>query len=210
MHFKDRRQAGKQLANALSAYKGQDVVVYALPRGGVVTGVEIAKYLHAPFDLLIPRKIGHPYNPEYAIAAVAENGDTVRNEEELAHVDPQWFKKAAAEQRAEAGRRRKLYLGDKKPAAASGKICIIVDDGLATGLTMKTAIKELRRHNPKEIVVAVPVAPADTVKEISKLADDVAALYVPGGFFGAIGSYYQDFDQVSDEEVIALINSLKP
>lgn len=207
MHFKNREQAGRLLAEALKQYKGQDVVVFALPRGGVVLGAIVTKKLGAEFDLLIPRKIGHPYNPEYAIAAVAENGDTVRNEQELAHVDPEWFKEAVAEQRAEAKRRRKLYLGGKKPIPASEKNCIIVDDGLATGLTMKAAIKELRRQKPKGIIVAVPVAPEDTVKELSKLADDLVVLYIPAGLFSAVGSYYQDFPQVSDEEVISLIQS---
>ncbi len=208
MHFKDRQHAGQQLAHALKNYKGKDVVVYALPRGGVVLGAEVAKKLKAPLDLLIPRKVGHPYNPEYAIAAVAESGDMIRNEEEVTHVDPQWFKQAAAKERTEAQRRRQLYLGGKKPVKATGKIGIIIDDGLATGLTMKVAIKELRHQKPKQIVVAVPVAAEETASELSTLADEVVVLYVPVGFFGAIGSYYQNFDQVSDAEVIALIKSL--
>ena len=210
MHFKDRKHAGEQLAEALKQYQGKGTVVYALPRGGVVLGVIIAKRLGADFDLLVPRKIGHPYSQEYDIAAVAENGDIVRNEEELGHVDPEWFKKAGADERAEAKRRRKLYLGNRKPTAAASKICIIIDDGLATGLTMKVAIKMLAHRKPKTIIVAVPVAPEDTVREIAKLVDDVVALYIPAGYFGAIGSYYQDFDEVSDEEVVSLIQTVRP
>lgn len=206
MHFKDRQDAGKQLAHALRSYKDKDAVIFALPRGGVVIGGEIAKFLNAPLDLIIPRKIGHPDNPEYAIAAVGESGDVVQSGDSFGHIDQEWFKKEVNNQLEEIKRRRKLYLGKKLPLDLKGKIAIIVDDGLATGLTMKVAIKELRRRKPKEVVVAVPVAPADTVKEIGKLVDDVVVLYVPSGFFGAIGSYYQDFDQVSDEEVIALLN----
>lgn len=205
MHFKNREQAGRLLAQALKQYQGQNVVVYALPRGGVVLGVIIAKHLGADFDLLIPRKIGHPDSPEYAIAAVTETGEVVKNETEISHLDEDWFKKAIARERAEAKRRRKLYLSGRKPVPAANRVCIIVDDGLATGLTMKAAIKELRRQKPKGIIVAVPVAPEDTVKELDKLADDLVVLDVPAGLFSAVGSYYQNFPQVSDEEVISLI-----
>ncbi len=210
MHFKDRQDAGRRLADALRSYKGQkNLVVYAIPRGGVILGAIVAKFLDAGLDLLIPRKIGHPDNPEYAIAAVGESGDMVRDEQEFSYVDQKWFRHAVAEQRAEARRRRKLYLGNRKPVSASGQICIIVDDGLATGLTMKAAIKQVRCSQPQEIVVAVPVAPADTIKELTQVADEVVALYVPAGLFGAVGSYYQNFDQVSDEEVVAIMKGME-
>ncbi len=205
MHFKDRQHAGEQLAHVLKKYKDKNSAVYALPRGGVVVGAMVAKTLQAPLNLLIVRKIGHPYNPEYAIAAVFEHGDIVSNEEELSHVDPVWFKKAVAVERAEATRRRKLYLKNKKPIPAKDKVCIIVDDGLATGLTMKVAIQELRRQKPKSIIVAVPVAPAEVVTELAKLVDDIVVLYVPTGLFAVVGSYYQDFDQVTDEQVITFM-----
>lgn len=204
MHFKDRQHAGQQLASALKKYQDCGVVVYALPRGGVVVGVEIAKYLKAPLDLLIPRKIGHPYNPEYAIAAVAESGEVVKKEEELRHIDQEWFENEVTKQLGEIKRRRKLYLGGKKPLDPKGKTAIIVDDGLATGLTMKAAIHEIRRQNGKSIIAAVPVAPADTVKEIGNLVDELVVLHVPAGF-AAISAYYQDFPQISDEEVTQII-----
>ena len=172
---------------------------------GVVLGVVVAQALKAPLDLLIPRKIGHPYTPEYAIAAVSEHGDVASNEEELSHVDPAWFKKAVAAEHAEAKRQRKLYLKNKKPIQALGKVCIIVDDGVANGLTMNAAIKELRRQKPKSIIVAVPVASAEIIAGLAKLVDDVVVLYVPAGLFTAVGSYYQNFDQVTDEEVITLM-----
>src|SRR3989344_388625 len=186
MYFQDRKDAGLKLARALQQYAGEEPVIYALPRGGVVLGVEVSRQLKAALDLLIVRKIGHPFNPEYAVAAVGADGDIVKNTEEVAQIDPEWFKAETAKQRAEANRRRKLYLGGRKPVSASGKTCVIVDDGLATGLTMKVAIAELRHQKPKKIIVAVPVAPAETVEEIGRLADDIVALHVPAGFFWAI------------------------
>ncbi|OGE77807.1 MAG: phosphoribosyl transferase [Candidatus Doudnabacteria bacterium RIFCSPHIGHO2_01_FULL_46_14] len=209
MHFKDRQHAAKQLFPALEKYKGRDVVVYALPRGGVMLGVEIARHLGAAFDLLIPRKIGHPYDPEYAIAAVSESGEVIKNEEEHKHIDQQWFAKEMEKELVEIKRRRQLYLDGRKSVDPKGKIAIIVDDGLATGLTMKVAIKQLRNQKIKSIIVAVPVAPADTAREIGDLADELIALHVPSGF-AAISAYYRDFPQVSDEEVISLIKSLEP
>lgn len=209
MYFKDRQDAGFRLARALKQYARKDLVIYALPRGGVVLGAILSKQLKAPLDLLIVRKIGHPHNPEYAVAAVAENGDIVENEEEVFAIDPAWFKEQVAKQQAEARRRRKLYMAGKKPIKATGKTCIIVDDGLATGLTMKAAIKELQRQLPKAIIVAVPIASESAVKELLGLVSDAVVLYTPAGF-GAIGSYYQDFQQVSDEEVISFINEGNP
>lgn len=208
MHFKDRQHAGQQLASALKKYKGRDVVVYALPRGGVIVGIEVAKELNAPFDLLIPRKIGHPYDPEYAIAAVSESGEVVKKDEELRHIDKQWFENEVARELGEIKRRRQLYLGGRKPLDPEGKTAIIVDDGLATGLTMKAAILQLRKQKTKTVIVAVPVAPADTAREIGKLLDELVVLHVPAGF-ASVGSYYQDFPQVSDEEVISAIKSLE-
>lgn len=207
MIFISRQQAGQKLAEHLKGYKGKKAVVYALPRGGVVLGVEVAKELKLPLDLLIPRKIGHPYNPEYAIAAVTES-EVVSNEEEIKQTDPKWFEDEILKEQAEIEHRRKLYLGDRPAVDVKGKIAIVVDDGLATGLTMEVAVKELKKKMPKKIVVAVPVAPVETAMELGKLADDVQVLYFPSGFFGSVGSYYEDFPQVSDEEVINLMKSV--
>lgn len=204
MYFKDRQDAGARLAEALKQYAGKDLIIYALPRGGVVLGAILSKQLKAPLDLLIVRKIGHSHNPEYAVAAVGENGDLVKNKEEVSQIDSDWLKQEIFKQRAEAKRRRELYLAGKQPIKANGKICIIVDDGLATGLTMKVAIKQLKRQKPKAVIVAVPVAPESVVKELLGLVSDVVVLHTPAGF-GAIGSYYQDFEQVSDEEVISIL-----
>ena len=206
MYFQDRKDAGLKLARALQQYAGEDLVIYALPRGGVVLGVVVSRQLKAPLDLLIVRKIGHPLNPEYAVAAVGEKGAIVENTQEVAQIDPEWFKAEIAKQRAEAVRRRKLYLAGRVPISAAGKTCIIVDDGLATGLTMRAAIKELQSQKPKAIIAAVPVAPKSAILELRGLASEVVVLHAPNGF-GAVGSYYRNFEQVSDEEVIALIKA---
>src|SRR3989344_1657662 len=145
MRFKDRADAGRKLAHALNKFKGRQGVVYALPRGGVVLGVEIAQALHMPLDLVIPRKIGHPISPEYAIGAVVENGEKVCNEMEVARIDPEWFRREVERERQEARRRRELYLGGREPAPVEGKTAIIVDDGIATGLTMEVAIRDVKR-----------------------------------------------------------------
>ena len=206
MIFEDRTDAGRQLARALISYRGRDPVVYALPRGGVVVGAEIACALDATLDLVITRKVGHPMAPEYAIAAVSEDGDTVTNPTEIASVDRRWFQQQVSIQQREAQRRRQLYMRDRKPVSGRNKVAIIVDDGVATGLTMFAAIEEVRRRGPCRIVVAVPVAPPDTVRKLKLLADEVVVLYSPEEFM-SIGSFYARFDQVGDSEVIAILNS---
>ena len=205
MTFADRVEAGKKLADALKQYKGGETVVYALPRGGVVLGIEVAKELGALLDLLIPRKIGHPSNEEYAIAAVTETGDAAKNEDEVRNVDPAWFVRVIEEQRTEAKRRREKYLAGRPTVAVENKTAIIVDDGMATGLTLKAAILELKLRHPKKIVIAVPVAPKDTVDDIKKTVDEVVALDAPEFFLGSIGAYYKVFAQVSDEEVVEMM-----
>jgi predicted phosphoribosyltransferase len=189
-------------------YKGQPVVVYALPRGGVVLGVEVARALQAPLDLIVVRKIGHPLSPEYAIGAVAEDGYVVTNPVETATLDRRWIEGAATAELKEARRRRELFLRGRNPVEVRDKISIIIDDGLATGLTMEAAIHEIRKRGPREVIVAVPVAAAETVNRLRPEVDDLIVLYIPGGFFGAVGSFYQRFDQVSDEEVVALMKSM--
>ena len=208
--FVDRSDAGRQLAGALTGYKGQPIVIYALPRGGVVLGVEVARALEAPLDLIVVRKIGHPHSPEYAIGAVAEDGYVVSNPAEIATLGLKWLDRASAVELAEARRRRAVFLRGRSPIDVKDKIAIIIDDGLATGLTMQAAIHEIRKRNPKEVVVAVPVAAADTVNRLRPEVDDLIVLDVPRGWFGAIGSFYRYFDQVSDDEVVALMKSVAP
>ena len=208
MRFKDRADAGRKLAQALNSYANQDGVVYALPRGGVVLGVEVARALRMPLDLLIPRKLGHPLQPEYAIGAVVESGEMVVNQWEVSRVDPQWFKHEVEAERHEARRRRELYLGGRAPAAVKGKIAIIVDDGIATGLTMEVAIRDARYREPGRLVVAVPVAPPETVERLAREVDEFVVLDRSPYYLGAVGAYYDYFTQVSDDEVVALLRSM--
>ena len=207
--FWDRIDAGKQLARALIPYQGQPVVVYALPRGGVVLGVEIARSLGAPLDLIVVRKIGHPMQPEYAIGAVAEDGYVVMNPDEAADLDQRWLDHAIAAELKEARRRRTLFLQGRSPVAVKDKIAIIVDDGLATGLTMLAAIHEIRKRRPQEVVVAVPVAAAETARKLRFEVDNLVVLHIPEQL-RAIGAFYQRFDQVSDDEVVALMDFAAP
>lgn len=205
MRYQDRRDAGRRLAEALLGYARHDVVVLALPRGGVILGAEVAVRLGVPLDLVIPRKVGHPHYPEYGIAAVAEAGEVVANEDEVARVDPGWFERAVAHEREEAVRRRRLYLGGREPLDLAGKTAIVVDDGIATGLTMEAAVRDVRGRGAGEVVVAVPVAPADAVARLKRQVDAVVALQAPVDYAGAVGAYYLEFRQVSDAEVTAAL-----
>ncbi|MBU4099382.1 phosphoribosyl transferase [Patescibacteria group bacterium] len=210
MYFRNRTEAGRLLAKALRKYKGKDVVVYALPRGGVVVAVEVARELHAPLDLIIPRKIGHPYHPEYAIAAIAENGYIAGEQKELKSVDEKWLREEIERQRKEAKRRREKYLQGKAEIPVEGKIAVLVDDGVATGLTMRVGIMELKHRHPKKIVVAVPVVTekiAALLKEEAGGVVEVVALDTlsDDAFLGSVGAYYDEFYQVEDEEVVSIL-----
>lgn len=207
MDFQDRYEAGAFLGQALNTYKGQSVVVFALPRGGVVTASEIAKELSAPLDLILAHKIGHPFQPEYAIAAISEGGYVVENALEIHRVDPEWYAQAKEREIREIQRRRKEYMKGREVSSVTDSIALLVDDGIATGLTMKAAIVELKHRNPKKIVVAVPVAPQSTANIIASMVDEFICLHVPSdeAFRGAIGAYYQDFAQTEDREVVSLL-----
>lgn len=206
--FADRRDAGKELGYQLRAYRGR-VVVYALPRGGVETGVEVARVLDAPLDLLIARKLGHPTDPEYAICAVTETGPLICDELEVAGVDLAWLEHAEAAERAEAQRRREAYqTGRAAMPMPEGKVAIVVDDGVATGLTMRAAIAQLQARGPAKIVVAVPVAPRDAVGHLRVVADEVVVLDDPDTYIGAVGPYYESFPQLTDEDVVALLDEV--
>lgn len=206
MFFQNRTEAGKKLAEVLKKYEAADAIVYALPRGGVVVGAEIAHELHAPLDLVVTRKIGHPAEPEYAIAAVSENGELVSNQQEISQVDQDWFKQEVQNQIAEAKRRRATYMG-KPMLSPAGKVALLVDDGIATGSTMLAAIKELKRFTPKKLIVAVPVSPADTALEIKKQIDEFVCLNVDPAYLGSVGAYYSSFPQVEDEEVVEILRN---
>ncbi|HEY4512658.1 MAG TPA: phosphoribosyltransferase family protein [Candidatus Paceibacterota bacterium] len=209
MMFQDRKDAGQKLAQELLRYRGKDAVVLALPRGGVVLGYEIAKALELPLDIVVTRKIGHPNNPEYAICAVDEKGELFCNEAEAGSVDQNWLKAEVSRQKNEAKRRIKVYRDEEKQKELSGKTVILVDDGIATGLTIHAALQSILKERPKEIVVAVPVAPNDVVADLRGKADDVVTLDNGEHYLGAVGAYYNNFPQVSDGEVIKLLKQAK-
>jgi predicted phosphoribosyltransferase len=205
MRFKNRTDAGERLAELLLHLRGRDGVVYGLPRGGVPVAAIVARELGIPLDLITARKVGHPLSAEYAIAAVTDTGELASNPREVAAVDPRWFEREVEAQRREAERRHERYLGKRPAVAVAGKLAILVDDGLATGLTMEAAIMKARQLKPQHLVLAVPVAPPDTAERLGEMVDEVVAIDIPSRFMGAVGAYYEDFHQVTDEEVIALL-----
>ncbi len=207
MYFQDRREAGKKIAECLKKHQGENAIVYALPRGGVVTGKEVAENLKIPLDLIVTRKIGHPSNPEYAIAAVSENGELVANENEVSQVDKLWFKEEVTRQIAEAKRRRKKY-SVHDFLSPKDKIAILIDDGIATGLTMLSAIAELKRYAPKKLIVAIPVCPADSAENIKKQVDEFVCLNIDPKYLGSVGAYYSSFPQVEDNQVIEILKEI--
>jgi putative phosphoribosyl transferase len=205
MPFRDRSNAGQKLANALKGYEGQDPVILALPRGGVPVAAEIAASLRAPLDVILVRKIGAPLQPELAMGAVV-NGAVpiiVRNEDIIreAMVTEADFSRVCDLELAEIARRRRRYLGDRKPIDVKDRVAIIVDDGIATGATTRAALRATRMRKPKKLVLAVPVAASNSLRELMREADDVVCLE-DYEYLGAIGLYYSDFSQTSDDEVI--------
>ena len=208
MLFQNRTHAGRRLARALVKYKARRPVVLALPRGGVPVAAEVATALDAPLDLVLVRKIGVPSQPELAMGAVTdgENATIIRNSEiiEFCGVHEREFDAVCNEELAEIERRRERYLGDRARAEVKGEVVIVVDDGIATGATILAAVRAVRERKPKELVLAVPVAPLDTIEKLRAEVDDIVCLETPGDL-GAIGYFYRDFHQVSDEEVIATL-----
>jgi putative phosphoribosyl transferase len=208
MLFQNRTDAGRKLAGALTKYKRRHPVVLALPRGGVPVAAEVATELGAPLDLVLVRKIGVPTQPELAMGAVTDGGQpmVVRNSEivKLCGVSEGEFEAVCKEELAEIERRRRRYVGDRPRAEVKGQVAIIVDDGIATGATTLAAIQAVRSRKPRELVLAVPVAPLDTVKKLYAEVDATVCLDTPEEL-GAIGYFYNDFRQVGDEEVIATL-----
>ena len=206
--FADRTEAGRALARRLAHLASQRPVVLALPRGGVPVGLEIAKALRAPLDLVLVRKIGAPFQSELAIGAVVDGGrpETVINQEMLRElqIPASYIANESARQLAEIERHRELYLAGRQRAPVEGRTAIVVDDGIATGATMEAALHATRRARPQRLVLAVPVAPPDTLEGLRSQVDEVICLATPGQF-GAIGAFYDDFQQLSDQEVIDLL-----
>lgn len=211
--FRDRREAGQMLADLLAARALTDPVVLALPRGGVPVGLEVARRLGAPLDLVMVRKIGVPHQSELAAAAVA-NGDSpeiVVNETVAgwAGLGRSEIEALAGVQLAEIARRRARYLAGRDPVDVAGRTAIVVDDGIATGATMRAALRAVRRRDPARLVLAVPVAAPATLAALAAEVDEVACVWQPESL-GAIGSFYVDFTQVSDEEVVAILDEARP
>lgn len=206
--YRDRAQAGEELARALAGYGGRsDLSILALPRGGVPVAFEIARALHAPLDVYLVRKLGAPGEEELAIGAVASGGVRVLNADIVRQlgVPDEWIASVSRKEISELDRRQRLYRQGRGPLEVAGRIAILVDDGLATGATMKAAIASLRQLQPAEIVVAVPVAARSTAREIAALADRFVCPLQPEGF-RAVGEWYRSFPQTSDEEVTDLID----
>ena len=206
--FQDRRDAGRRLAGRLSGYRGRPgVLVLALPRGGVPVGFEVAQALDAPLDVFLARKLGVPGQPELAMGAVASGGGRVLDRDLVLRLGISQREIAAVEarERRELERREHAYRGDRPSPTITGRTIILVDDGVATGSTIKAAIAALRGQRPAAIVAAVPVAPPSTCRELEALADEVVCVAAPEPFY-AVGRFYVDFEATSDEEVCSLID----
>lgn len=209
MRFSDRRTAGRLLAARLEHLRRAHPIVLALPRGGVPVAFEIAHALRAPLDLLLVRKLGAPGHEELGIGAVVDGADpqVVLNEGLVRQsgASADYVRAEMQRQFAEIERRRDQYVGDRPPVAVEGRTVILVDDGIATGGTVRAALRALRKKHPSRLVLAVPVAPADTLERLRPDCDEVICLEQPEPFY-AVGAHYQDFTQTADEEVIALLD----
>jgi putative phosphoribosyl transferase len=204
--FADRRDAGRQLAGRLEEYKGKKALVLAIPRGGIVVAQEIAKSIGADLDLIISRKIGAPSDPEFAIGAVGPDRSFVVDKKTVAElgISKEYIERTVRIESLEIDRRMLKYRGSRDFPDVRGKAVIVVDDGIATGYTMKVVVDFLRKQKPKKITVAVPVAPRESVAELERDADDVVCLETPRGFT-AIGNHYESFPQIGDGEVVNIM-----
>ena len=207
--FQNRTEAGQKLASKLSAYFAQpDVLVLALPRGGIPVGCEVARALQVPVDVFVVRKLGVPWNPELAMGAVATGGVRVLDQNTIGSlaIPNEEVANVSAREELELERRERAYRGGRAPLPVAGKKVILVDDGIATGSTMRAGIAALRKLQPARVVVAVPVAPQATCSMLRKLADEVVCAIEAEDFF-AIGEWYEDFTQLSDQEVQNLLDN---
>jgi putative phosphoribosyl transferase len=211
--FSDREQAGELLAERVAELSLPDPLVLALPRGGVPVAVPVARRLGAPLDLALVRKIGAPGSPELAAGAIMVGAgveEIVYNDEVLAMAGlrREELSDAVAQRRAELDERRRRYLGGRDPEPVAGRSVIVVDDGIATGATMRAALQGLRRQQPGRLVLAVPVAPPDTLARLRSLVDDLVCLDAPTPFW-AVGQHYRDFAQVSDDDVVSALEAAR-
>ncbi|MGV0852844.1 phosphoribosyltransferase [Mycolicibacterium phlei] len=204
--FRDRREAGEVLAEELAAYRGRDVVVLGLARGGVPVGWQVAHALHAPLDVFLVRKLGVPQWEELAMGALASGGGVVVNDDLMRSlgITNDALQRAIARETEELRRREQAYRGDRPPPDLADRIVILVDDGIATGASMLAAVRAVRAQNPARVVVAVPVGPASACHELAREADDVVCASTPPNF-EAVGQVFEDFHQVTDDEVRELL-----
>jgi putative phosphoribosyl transferase len=212
MMFKNRREAGRKLATRLLEHKGEQPLVLALPRGGVPVAYEVALALDAPLDVIVVRKLGAPGQPELGIGAVVD-GDhpqSVLNEDVMSflRVSDEYLEREVALELREIRRRQERYRGGRPPAPIAGRTVIVVDDGIATGGSVRAALRGVRRGHPQRLILAVPVAPADTIAALEPEADTIVCLSTPE-FFQAVGQFYDDFTQTTDEEVIELLDAAR-
>jgi putative phosphoribosyl transferase len=207
--FDDRRDAGRQLAEAACDYAADDPIVLALPRGGVPVAYEVATALGAPMDLLFVRKIGAPGHPEYGIGAVVDGDHPQVVLNDVARqlgIPAAYIEQQKRRELQEIERRRRAYLGDREPLGLKGRTVIVVDDGIATGGTVRASLRALRGAEAGRLILTVPVAAADTIESLRSEADEILCLATPEPFY-AVGLYYRDFDQTSDEEVVRLLDA---
>ena len=210
--FKNRKDAGRRLAARLSKYKDEHPVVLALPRGGVPVAYEVAMVLNAPLDVIVVRKLGAPGEPELGIGAVVD-GDhpqSVLNEEvlRLLNVSDDYVNREVARELQEIRRRQESYRGGRSPERIEGRTAIVIDDGIATGGSVRAALRGVRRSNPLRLILAVPVAPPETVESLQPEVDELVCLSMPV-FFHAVGQFYEDFQQTTDEEVVRLLKAAR-
>lgn len=210
VYFSDRKDAGKQLASALTDFSFKEGMVLAIPRGGVVVGYEIASALNFKLDVIVPRKIGAPDNPELAIGAVTEDGTMILDDSLIMYlgVSNDYIYQESERQKQEIRRRQNFYRQGVSEPEIKDKNVIVVDDGIATGYTMKAALASVRNRGAATLTVAIPVGPPSTIKELKHQADNIVCLYTPE-YFQAIGQFYSDFSQTTDEEVIELLKKQK-
>lgn len=204
--FVDRREAGQQLAEALSSLADEDVVVLGIPRGGVDVAAVVAEALHAPLDVVIPRKVGAPGNPELGLGAVAEDVEVLdQHLIRTLDVSEDYLRRKIADEREEIARRSALYRSGRPPVDLAGKVAVVVDDGVATGGTAAAALRWARAKGAKKVILAVPVAPGEAVRRLKDEADEIRVLATPEPFF-AVGQWYRSFPQIADERVIELLS----
>lgn len=206
MVFSDRKDAGRRLAEVLRSYRDENVLVLGIPRGGVIVAAEVAKALNAPLDVIIPRKIGAPFNEELALGAAAPDGTVIFDERALSFLNLREIdlKEQINREMAEMERRTRYYRKGRGALDCRGKTVILIDDGIATGMTAKAALRSLRKQEPASLVLAVPVASREAAAELHSHVDNLICLHIPGTFY-AVGQFYKDFRQSTDEEVITAL-----